>query len=278
MTFIFSIFLAQMGLTIVGILAVVTSVRPWSLLPILPLTGVLIVLRRFYMSSSRDIKRLEGVSKSPVFSQLSTSLRGLTTIRALDGQQMLQEEFDHLQDIHTSTWFAFISTTRWFGLWLDWIVTVYMACVVYSFLLLSADLLDGEVGLAISSCMMLEEVQWMVRQTAEVENLMTSVERVMEYCGLKPEDPAHQQSSQGRNSIGGDYHKKSSNFQPAPEWPSEGQVQFEDVGLRYHSEGGNSSSQENGLAQTILIHGCVTTVKSCRPRGAEAAEFLHKTS
>ena len=187
-----------MGLTIVGILAVVTSVRPWSLLPILPLTGVLIVLRRFYMSSSRDIKRLEGVSKSPVFSQLSTSLRGLTTIRALDGQQMLQEEFDHLQDIHTSTWFAFISTTRWFGLWLDWIVTVYMACVVYSFLLLSADLLDGEVGLAISSCMMLEEVQWMVRQTAEVENLMTSVERVMEYCGLKPEDPAHEQSSQVR--------------------------------------------------------------------------------
>ena len=161
-----------MGLTIAGILAVVTSVRPWSLLPILPLTGVLIVLRRFYMGSSRDIKRLEGVSKSPVFSQLSTSLQGLTTIRAFKAEQMLQEEFDHLQDVHTSTWFAFISTTRWFGLWLDWIVTVYMACVVYSFLLLSTDLLDGEVGLAISSCMMLEEVQWMVRQTAEGENLM----------------------------------------------------------------------------------------------------------
>ena len=185
-----------MGLTIVGILAVVTSVRPWSLLPILPLTGILIVLRRFYMSSSRDIKRLEGVTKSPVFSHLSTSLQGLTTIRAFDARKMLQEEFDHLQDVHTSTWFAFISTTRWFGLWLDWIVTVYMACVVYSFLLLSADLLDGEVGLAISSCMMLEEVQWMVRQTAEVENLMTSVERVMEYCRLKPEDPENLPSCQ----------------------------------------------------------------------------------
>ena len=187
-----------MGLTIVGILAVVTSVRPWSLLPILPLTGILIVLRRFYMSSSRDIKRLEGVTKSPVFSHLSTSLQGLTTIRAFDARKMLQEEFDHLQDVHTSTWFAFISTTRWFGLWLDWIVTVYMACVVYSFLLLSADLLDGEVGLAISSCMMLEEVQWMVRQTAEVENLMTSVERVMEYCRLKPEDPENLPSCQVR--------------------------------------------------------------------------------
>ena len=88
-----------MGLTIAGILAVVTSVRPWSLLPILPLTGVLIVLRRFYMGSSRDIKRLEGVSKSPVFSQLSTSLQGLTTIRAFKAEQMLQEEFGHIRVI-----------------------------------------------------------------------------------------------------------------------------------------------------------------------------------
>ena len=188
--------LAQMGLTIVGILAVVTSVRPWSLLPILPLTGVLLVLRRFYMSSSRDIKRLEGVAKSPIFSQLSTSLQGLATIRVFGAQQMLEEEFDQLQDVHTSTWFAFISTTRWFGLWLDWIVTAYMACIVYSFLLFSTDLLDGEVGLAISSCMMLEEVQWMVRQTAEVENLLTSVERVIEYCGLKAEDSANPPSCQ----------------------------------------------------------------------------------
>merc|ERR1719422_1888629 len=159
-------------------MAVIFAVRPWVMIPTVILGVIFVFLRRFYMGSSRDIKRLEGVSKSPVFSQLSTSLQGLTTIRAFKAEQMLQEEFDHLQDVHTSTWFAFISTTRWFGLWLDWIVTVYMACVVYSFLLLSTDLLDGEVGLAISSCMMLEEVQWMVRQTAEVENLMTSVERV----------------------------------------------------------------------------------------------------
>ena len=232
----YNLFFYQMGLTIAGILAVVTSVRPWSLLPILPLTGVLIVLRRFYMGSSRDIKRLEGVSKSPVFSQLSTSLQGLTTIRAFKAEQMLQEEFDHLQDVHTSTWFAFISTTRWFGLWLDWIVTVYMACVVYSFLLLSTDLLDGEVGLAISSCMMLEEVQWMVRQTAEVENLMTSVERVREYCKLASEAPAHQQSCLVRNK-----HSWISFVdvfvQPSADWPAKGQLQLEDVSLRYHAEG-----------------------------------------
>ena len=35
------------------------------------------------------------------------------------------------QDLHTSTWFAFLSATRWFGVWLDWIVVLYVAVVVY---------------------------------------------------------------------------------------------------------------------------------------------------
>ena len=141
------------------------------------------------MASARDIKRLEGVAKSPVFSQLSTSLHGLTTIRAFSAQPLLRAEFDRIQDLHTSGWFTFISATRWFGLWLDWIVVVYLACVVYSFLLFGDDLLGGDVGLAISSCIMLTGMlQWGVRQSAEVENLMTSVERVMEYSKLEPED------------------------------------------------------------------------------------------
>ena len=68
-------------------------------------------------------------------------------------------------------------------------MVVYLACVVYSFLVFGDDLLGGDVGLAISSCIMLTGMlQWGVRQSAEVENLMTSVERVMEYSKLNSED------------------------------------------------------------------------------------------
>ena len=141
------------------------------------------------MAPARDIKRLEGIAKSPVFSHLSTSLHGLTTIRALSAQPALRAQFERVQDLHSSAWFAFISSTRWLGVWLDWMVVVYLACVVYSLLLLGGDLLGGDVGLAISSCIMLTgQLQWGVRQSAEVENLMTSVERVMEYSTLEMED------------------------------------------------------------------------------------------
>ena len=49
---------------------------------------------------------------------------------------MFRSEFDRLQDVHSSAWYAFISGTRWFGVWLDWIVVFYLAIVVFSFMVL----------------------------------------------------------------------------------------------------------------------------------------------
>ena len=50
------------------------------------------------------------------------------------------------------------------------------------------DVLGGDVGVAISSCIFLTgALQYGMRQSAEAENLMTSVERVMEYGDLKSE-------------------------------------------------------------------------------------------
>ena len=57
---------------------------------------------------SRSVKRLEGITKSPIFSQLSSSLIGLSSIRAFKAEDMMINEFDHHQDIHTSAFFSAI--------------------------------------------------------------------------------------------------------------------------------------------------------------------------
>ena len=196
---------------------VIFLVRPWVVIPTIVLGVVFVFLRKFYMASSRNIKRLEGISKSPIFSQLASSLQGLATIRSASAEQFLTAEFDRLQDVHTSAWFAFISATRWFGVWLDWLVSAYVAVVVFSFLLLGGDILGGDVGLAISSCILLtRDLQWGVRQSAEVENLMTSVERVMEFTRLD------QEAAQSVPAVS-----------PGPDWPSQGVITFSDVRLSY---------------------------------------------
>lgn len=131
-------------LNIACICILVSYIRPIIIIPTLLMAVVFYFLRRFYLNTSRSVKRLEGITKSPIFSQLSSSLNGLTSIRAFKAQDMMVNEFDYQQDIHSSAWFAYLATTRWFGVYLDWIVVGYLSCCVLSFLLLPSDVL-GEM-------------------------------------------------------------------------------------------------------------------------------------
>ncbi|CAG0897047.1 unnamed protein product [Darwinula stevensoni] len=175
-------------------------------------------LRHFYLNTARDLKRLESITRSPVFSHLSASLNGLATIRASHDEDIFIKGFDNHQDLHTSTWFVFLSGTRWFGIWLDWLIVAYLAAITYSFMGIGREALGGDVGLAISSAIMLAGIfQLGVRQSAELENQMVSVERIMEYSRLK-EEAALESPPDKKPPLG---------------WPSEGHVKFEHVSLRY---------------------------------------------
>lgn len=77
-------------------------------------------------------------AKSPVFSHVSTTLNGLTTIRSRgkDIELMLCKEFDQYQDIHTGAWYLTIVTGSAFGLILDLISCVFVMCVCFSLILM----------------------------------------------------------------------------------------------------------------------------------------------
>ena len=68
-------------------------------------------------------------------------------------------------------------------------VVIYLSCCVATFLLMPSGFSGGDVGLAINACLFLmSNIQYGMRQSAEAENLMCSVERVMEYGDLKCEN------------------------------------------------------------------------------------------
>ncbi|XP_042894914.1 ATP-binding cassette sub-family C member 4-like isoform X1 [Parasteatoda tepidariorum] len=204
---------------IMGIICVVAIVEYLLLIPTLVISIAFIFIRRFYLPTARDVKRYEGITRSPVFSHLSTSLYGLTTIRAFKVQQPFEVSFDHYQDQHTATWFMFISVTRWFGIVLDWLCVIYITFVTWSMVILSEDpSYASKAGLAIASALQLSgSFQWGVRQSAEVESQMTSVERVVEYSNLPPEA-----------ALESEKEKK-----PPKGWPSKGYIVYQNVNLRY---------------------------------------------
>lgn len=155
-------------------------------------------------------------ARSPIYSHLGASLNGLTTIRAFGAQQTLTKEFDKIQDMHSSAFYLFISTSRAFGFWLDLFCVIYIAVVTSSFFVFGGE--GGNVGLAITQAMaMTGMVQWGMRQSAELENTMTAVERVVEYETVDPEDDL-------------DSHPDR---KPPMDWPQKGEIIFDKLSLRY---------------------------------------------
>lgn len=125
-------------------------------------------------------------------------------------------EFDSHQDLHSSAFYLFISTSRAFGFYLDVFCVIYIAIVTLTFFIRGDS--GGNVGLAITQALgMTGMVQWGMRQSAELENTMTSVERVVEYDNVDPE-PALEAPADKK---------------PPKEWPQEGRIRFEKVTLRY---------------------------------------------
>lgn len=157
-------------------------------------------------------------ARSPVYSHSNATLQGLSTIRAFRAEEILVNEFDAHQDLNTSAWYLFLATARAFALWLEVTCVIYSASVIFSFLLFATESRGGNVGLAITQCFNLIFIcQWGMRQTAELVNQMTSVERVVEYSSLKSEPPMESENK----------------YRPPKDWPQHGGIRFNNLSLRY---------------------------------------------
>ncbi|CAG9858555.1 unnamed protein product [Phyllotreta striolata] len=197
-----------------GILFILVSLNGSFLIFAIILFFLLLVLRKYYLPTGRSLKRLEATTRSPMVGHLNASLEGLTTIRAYKMQTLLIDEFDRHQDLFTSAHYMWQCTTMAFGWAMDFCCAIFIACVVLSLVLLDSNYTAGQVGLAITQVIALSgEVEWGVRQWADLESLMTSVERLLEYAQIKTESPEGKELS---------------------DWPRDGAVTYENVSLSYN--------------------------------------------
>ncbi|KXS09504.1 hypothetical protein M427DRAFT_128884 [Gonapodya prolifera JEL478] len=206
----------QCAFIIVGTLVLACTVIPWVTLAVPFLGAIFWYLRKIYMTTSRQVKRLESTTRSPVYSNVPATLEGLSVIRAFRSQERFRRRFYSLQDENTTIFYCWMSCARWVGWRLDLACAVFLGVVAFLSVGLRGSLSPGFLGLLLTYVMGLVGLnQWAVRQSTEVENLMVSVERVLEYTNLPEEPPA------------------VTDLQPPKNWPDKGNIEISQMSLTY---------------------------------------------
>lgn len=67
--------------------AVISFSTPIFLSVVVPIGILYYFIQRFYVASSRQLKRLESVSRSPIYSHFGETITGAQTIRAYTVQE-----------------------------------------------------------------------------------------------------------------------------------------------------------------------------------------------
>ncbi|XP_035707943.1 multidrug resistance-associated protein 4 isoform X2 [Folsomia candida] len=209
-----AIFLSMFGVSVIVILS-----NYFLTIPTVILFVSLFFIRQYFVTTSRSLKRIESITRSPILSHLSVTMQGLDTIRAFKSQSTLMKQFDSHHDLHSAAWFLFIAVNRWFGIWLELASVMFLVFVTIGFLFVEST--GSNVGIAIASTLTLTgSFQWGMRQSAETENFMTCVQRILDYIKIKPEASL----------------KSTQENQPPKHWPNQGQINFQNVSLSYTEE------------------------------------------
>eukprot|EP00210_Caulerpa_lentillifera_P008112 g7746.t1 len=213
--------LLQLTLKVIGAMVIASIALPYLVPVIFVIFIGLRYLRDYYVVSSREIRRYDAITRSPVYAMLSSNIKALPTIHAFQKEENFHSVFMKALDLNGSWALAYSSTSLWVALRMDMFLIVI--CAV--FVILSVSLADKTsekiIGLALVYIVALSgDFQWWMRQTAELENIMTAVERNLEYTTLDQEPP---RASEG----GGD----------APEnWPLKGTIEYSSVTASYRPD------------------------------------------
>uniref|UniRef100_A0A8B9BLS7 ATP binding cassette subfamily C member 2 n=1 Tax=Anser brachyrhynchus TaxID=132585 RepID=A0A8B9BLS7_9AVES len=206
-------------MAIISTLLMISLATPFFTIIVIPLGIFYYFVLRFYISTSRQLRRLDSVTRSPIYSHFGETVSGLSVIRAYGHQQRFLKQNESTMDINQKSVYSWIVSNRWLAIRLEFVGSLV---VFFSALLavISKGTLDGGiVGLSISSALnVTQTLNWLVRMSSELETNIVAVERVHEYTKVKTEAAWVTEK------------------RPPHGWPSKGEIQFIDYEVRYRPE------------------------------------------
>ncbi|KAI9598139.1 hypothetical protein BDF19DRAFT_433612 [Syncephalis fuscata] len=207
-------------LQVFGVLGIIAYSSPGFIVVIIPLTFIYVYVQRYYLESSRELKRLDSVSRSPVFAHFQETLGGASTIRAYRQTKRFAQESRWRIDENLKAYYLWVSLNRWLAVRLEFVGSIVILSA--SMLAVVTTVTTGNtnaslVGLAVTNALYItQSLNWCVRMFCEIETNIVSMERLQEYAELPSEAP---EIIEGRR--------------PSHFWPERGVIKFTDYQTRY---------------------------------------------
>uniref|UniRef100_A0A7N8WY80 Multidrug resistance-associated protein 1 n=1 Tax=Mastacembelus armatus TaxID=205130 RepID=A0A7N8WY80_9TELE len=185
---------------------------------IIPALGVLyFFVQRFYVASSRQLKRLESVSRSPIYTHFNETLLGTSVIRAFGEQERFIHESDQRVDHNQKAYYPSIVANRWLAIRLEFVGNCIVSFAALFAVIARESLSPGIVGLSISYALQLTtSLTWLVRMSSDLETNIVAVEKLKEYSDTEKE---------------AEWKYEHSSLPPG--WPTHGCIEIRGFGLRY---------------------------------------------
>ncbi|KAL3522806.1 hypothetical protein ACH5RR_015640, partial [Cinchona calisaya] len=201
------------------LIGIVSTISLWAIMPLLIVFYAAYI---YYQSTAREVKRLDSITRSPVYAQFGEALNGLSSIRAYKAYGRLANINGKAMDNNLRFTLVNISSNRWLTIRLETLGGI-MIWLTATFAVMQNGRAENQVAFASTMGLLLSYslnitnlLSNVLRQASRAENSLNAVERVGTYIDLPAEAP---------DIIGSN--------RPQPGWPSAGLIRFEDVVLRY---------------------------------------------
>ncbi|XP_015878168.4 ABC transporter C family member 10-like [Ziziphus jujuba] len=198
-----------------GVVAVIT----WQVLFVsAPTIFLALRLQRYYLSSAKELMRINGTTKSLVANHLAESMAGVVTIRAFEEEERFFRKNLHLIDINASPFFHNFAANEWLIQRLEILCAIVLASAALCIALLPPQTYSpGFIGMAISYGISLNgSLVASIQNQCTLANYVISVERLNQYMHIPSEAPLVIEQ----------------NCPPA-NWPALGKVELHDLQIRY---------------------------------------------
>ncbi|XP_024982352.1 ABC transporter C family member 12-like isoform X2 [Cynara cardunculus var. scolymus] len=201
------------------LIGIVSIISLWAIMPLLLLFYTAYL---YYQSTSREVKRLDSITRSPVYAQFGEALNGLSSIRAYKAYDRMATINGKSLDNNIRFTLINFSSNRWLTIRLETLGGI-MIWFTATFAVMQSGRTHDQVAFASTIGLLLSYslnitnlMSNVLRQASRAENSFNAVERVGTYIDLPSEAPSIIESNR-----------------PPPGWPSSGLVEFENVGFRY---------------------------------------------